>query len=496
METENSSDSSNDEVDRISKLTETLIHHILSFIDFKYAIQTCVLSKRWRYVWTSLPALNFDSKLYFSGRTCDHKRVLDFVDNVLTLRDSRGSDIQKFHLVCGPFYSRADDFWTSRLHRWIIHVVKANVEDINVHYDSKAVFKVPDCVFMCKSLKSLVLDISCRIILPNSLCLVRLKYLKLKDSSLNNEEQIQKLLSSCPVLEHLELSDVSSNGHINISISSLTLKHFGLHIKYNKLCHNKLRLSAPNLLSFASSSLDFVLLDNVSSLLAADTDVQVKPRNADFPVAYTWQGLEFLEVLCNVKDLTISFLPVEAKLDVRRIPELLQNQPFQFSNLLHFKLRKMSLSPHSMRAIASLLKIMPCIESFTLELPQDRNINEYSDDDESDEGSDSDSDLEPEFEPDNDVLTLSLEESSSTYTLKHLKSVEISGLKGSDFELEFIGILLKNAMLLERMVLHHCKPRSSRDKYFYKDNVKKFHQKVMRFPSASLSSKVAFYFFS
>ncbi|KAI3862053.1 hypothetical protein MKX03_034757, partial [Papaver bracteatum] len=93
-------------------------------------------------------------------------------------------------------------------------------------------------------------------------------------------------------------------------------------------------------------------------------------------------------------------------------------------------------------------------------------------------------------------LTLSLEESSSTYTLKRLKSVEISGLKGSDFELEFIGILLKNAMLLERMVLYHCKPRSSRDKYFYKDNVKKFHQKVMRFPSASLSSKVAFYFFS
>ncbi|KAI3862054.1 hypothetical protein MKX03_034758, partial [Papaver bracteatum] len=367
METGNSSDSSNDEVDRISKLTETLIHHILSFIDFKYAIQTCVLSKRWRYIWTSLPALNFDSKLYFSGRTCDHKRVLDFVDNVLTLRDSRGSDIQKFRLVCGPFYSRADDFWTSRLHRWIIHVVKANVEDINVHYDSKAVFKVPDCVFMCKSLKSLNLDISCRIILPNSLCLVRLKYLKLKDSSLNNEEQIQKLLSSCPVLEHLELSDVSSNGHINISVSSLTLKHFGLHIKYNKLCHNKLRLSAPNLLSFASSSLDFVLLDNVSSLLAADTDVQVKPRNADFPVAYTWQGLEFLQVLRNVRDLTISFLPVE---DVRRIPELLQNQPFQFSNLLHFKLRKMSLSPHSMHAIASLLKIMPCIESFTLELPQ------------------------------------------------------------------------------------------------------------------------------
>ncbi|MCL7045216.1 hypothetical protein MKW94_024435, partial [Papaver nudicaule] len=185
-----------------------------------------------------------------------------------------------------------------------------------------------------------------------------------------------------------------------------------------------------------------------------------------------------------------------AKLDVRRIPELLQNQPFEFSNLLHFKLRKMTLSTHSMHAIASLLKIMPSIESLTLELPQDRSMNEYSDDEDSDEGSDSGSDHELELEPGNDELTLSLEESASTYTLQHLKSVEISGLKGSDFELDFIEILLKNAMLLEKLVLHHCKPRSSRDKYNYKDNVKKFHQKVMRFPSASSSSRVAFYFFS
>ncbi|MCL7042674.1 hypothetical protein MKW94_008705, partial [Papaver nudicaule] len=368
MKKRNSSNSSNSQVDRISRLTDTLINHILSFIDVKYAVQTSVLSKRWRYIWTSLQALNFDSKLYLPGGrgSGDHRHVLDFVDNLLTLRD-RGSDIQRFHLVCGPFYSQADNFWTSRLHRWIMHVVKANVEDINVHYDGKSVFKVPDCVLMCKSLKSLKLDLSCRIILPNSICLSRLKYLKLKDSSLNNEEPIQKLLSSCPVLEHLELSDVSSDGHINISISSLTLKHFGFHINYNELWHNTLRLFAPNLVSFASSNLDFILLDNVSSLLAADIDVQVKPRNANFPAPYTWQGLEFLEVLRNVKDLTVSFLPVE---DVRRIPELLQIRPFQFSNLLHLKLRKMSLSERSVHAIASLLKIMPSIESLALELPQ------------------------------------------------------------------------------------------------------------------------------
>ncbi|MCL7045000.1 hypothetical protein MKW94_012877, partial [Papaver nudicaule] len=54
--------------------------------------------------------------------------------------------------------------------------------------------------------------------------------------------------------------------------------------------------------------------------------------------------------------------------DVGRIPELLQNQqPFQFSNLLHLKLQKMSLSAHSVHAVDCLLKIMPSIESLILE---------------------------------------------------------------------------------------------------------------------------------
>ncbi|KAI3974971.1 hypothetical protein MKX01_005082, partial [Papaver californicum] len=46
--------------DRISDLPESLIHHILSFIDIKYAVQTCVLSKRWSEIWISLQFLNFN----------------------------------------------------------------------------------------------------------------------------------------------------------------------------------------------------------------------------------------------------------------------------------------------------------------------------------------------------------------------------------------------------------------------------------------------------
>ncbi|KAI3912320.1 hypothetical protein MKW98_023189 [Papaver atlanticum] len=39
-------------MDRIRNLRDSLIHHILSFLEIKQIAQTSVLSKQWRYIWT------------------------------------------------------------------------------------------------------------------------------------------------------------------------------------------------------------------------------------------------------------------------------------------------------------------------------------------------------------------------------------------------------------------------------------------------------------
>lgn len=57
-ETRNGCICSDGEEDRISRLTDELIHHIM---DTKYAVQTSLLSKRWIHVWKSLPFLNFNN---------------------------------------------------------------------------------------------------------------------------------------------------------------------------------------------------------------------------------------------------------------------------------------------------------------------------------------------------------------------------------------------------------------------------------------------------
>jgi hypothetical protein len=42
---------------KLSDLPECVLLHILSFLNTKYAVQTCILSKRWKNIWKRLPSL-------------------------------------------------------------------------------------------------------------------------------------------------------------------------------------------------------------------------------------------------------------------------------------------------------------------------------------------------------------------------------------------------------------------------------------------------------
>lgn len=59
--------------DRISRLHDDLIHHIYSFMDTRFAVQTSLLSRRWRETWKSYRFLNFKIE-----RPIDHKTGIKF----------------------------------------------------------------------------------------------------------------------------------------------------------------------------------------------------------------------------------------------------------------------------------------------------------------------------------------------------------------------------------------------------------------------------------
>ncbi|CAI9105104.1 OLC1v1003959C1 [Oldenlandia corymbosa var. corymbosa] len=55
------------DVDRISELPDEILSRISSFLTFKEAFRTTVLSKRWKHAWAYVPNLDFDAHTNFSS---------------------------------------------------------------------------------------------------------------------------------------------------------------------------------------------------------------------------------------------------------------------------------------------------------------------------------------------------------------------------------------------------------------------------------------------
>jgi hypothetical protein len=74
-------DNQND--DRLSDLPDFVLLHILSFLNTKQVVQTCILSKRWKHLWRRISTLILHSS-NFSTLKCFTK----FASKILTLRDT------------------------------------------------------------------------------------------------------------------------------------------------------------------------------------------------------------------------------------------------------------------------------------------------------------------------------------------------------------------------------------------------------------------------
>ncbi|KAM6594910.1 hypothetical protein CsatA_002613 [Cannabis sativa] len=114
--------------DRISKLTDALIVHILSFLPTKDVVRTCLLSKRWKLIWYFVPKLSFCNTESHSQEEFFH-----FVDKCLEHRKiSRNfvpeSMVTNFELQM-KFYDRS---LVGCLDKWLAFVVDNKVQEINL----------------------------------------------------------------------------------------------------------------------------------------------------------------------------------------------------------------------------------------------------------------------------------------------------------------------------------------------------------------------------
>ncbi|KAK7858059.1 f-box protein [Quercus suber] len=95
----------------INNFPDPILQHVLSYLSTKEAVRTSILSKRWKYLWTSIPKIDFNE-----GAPDGRMMFMKFVERVLALHGP--SNIKRFSLSCNVQYD------TSRITAWMRSVVK------------------------------------------------------------------------------------------------------------------------------------------------------------------------------------------------------------------------------------------------------------------------------------------------------------------------------------------------------------------------------------
>ncbi|XP_009628673.1 F-box/LRR-repeat protein At3g26922-like isoform X1 [Nicotiana tomentosiformis] len=247
-------------LDRVSQLPDALLVQILSLLPTKDAVASCVLSKRWCYLWYSIYNFLFINSDY---RT---ENFIYFVDHVLAHCTS--SNIKKFQLNFDYMTRWNFDLETIR---WISFAVERKVEDVILCSDDEELtYKLPLSMGTCSSLITLNLS---RWVFDKRLAIAwnSLKSLKLDLISLDDDD-IVNLLSGCPAMETLEL--FFFRGFRRLEITSSNLKRLTLagHWRPDFENDTSLEIMAPYLQHLEISGNLYNLmcrLVNVSSLVNA-----------------------------------------------------------------------------------------------------------------------------------------------------------------------------------------------------------------------------------
>lgn len=182
--------------DIISQLPDPLICHILYHLPLQEAVKTSVLSTRWRSLWLWVPRLELNSQDF-----TDLNAFVSFGN--MFFNSDRASCIHKLKLTIT--IGEIDNV-ASYVSSWIDAAIKRKVQHLDLHWCGVSnFFTKPLKLYNSETLVDLklsqvLLDDATLVYLP---CL---KTMHLEDNWYPNEATFEKLVSSCPVLEELNLT--------------------------------------------------------------------------------------------------------------------------------------------------------------------------------------------------------------------------------------------------------------------------------------------------
>ncbi|KAK9733888.1 hypothetical protein RND81_04G098900 [Saponaria officinalis] len=413
-------------LDRISSLPDELLGHILSFLPTLNAVQTSMLSTRWRYLFTLTTNLSFDEPQYF--RFLDKpssKGFKRFINGVLALHIV--TPIQKFSLKFRRTYEH--DYQHQHLLVWISAAILKGVKHLELDMSSREI-SLPNCIFYSQTL--VTIDITTVIHkldlkVPGLVCLPSLRVLKLDNVTFLDGESIKRFFGGCSQLKELVLLDCEL-GTEYVDLSALALEKLTLF-----WCRGHLEINAPNLTnlsylcSWPNDGVDMTfLLKNPCS----PSTLEVGFRSYEFSGHIPQFVLSLIRGAQNARELILTFdaLKLLTRVDNNQLPT-------------YAKLESLYLD-------YCCYDTWKCVTFWLANSPQLKTIV-------FNEGllKDTSCDTEQNWHPSAKLAPFS----------SNVETIEVHGFEGQKSELLLLNYLLENARVLKRLILYKCSSMKTED---------------------------------
>ncbi|KAI3898490.1 hypothetical protein MKX03_019209 [Papaver bracteatum] len=424
-----------DGVDQISTLPDDVLVRILSLVPTEQAVSTSLLSKRWKFLWTLIPVLDFDyarfSQIFNAPSLDDQKRrFLEFVEHVFFHHELE--PLEKLRLA---FDITEFDDYVSKASRLVRFAMRSNCLTIDLDFSSQnsltifpeydKMHTLPPCFFPHRSVSQLNLT-SCKLIPSLYRSFTSVKVAKLTSVELQ-KDSVYDLVSRCPCLEELHLI----NFKIPSSVLELNAPESNLKCLVLKSCFlfsfEHASINIPTLLQLKFEGIftsGYLSIHNSENLIEAAIKIHYGPDDEYEMLC------KLLKDLQNVKALTI----FSGELEVLNINGGI-SLGTPFNNLKHLTVR-LGKVHEEVSGLVCLLRSSPNLETLSIDL-HPANVTR-------DEISSAFYNVDEEA-----VQQLHL----LTYECAHLMKLEIQNFQGLKVEMEFVKLILQSSSCLKEMVI-------------------------------------------
>ncbi|KAE9454319.1 hypothetical protein C3L33_13775, partial [Rhododendron williamsianum] len=203
--------------DIISNLPSNVTENILKDLPLRDAVRTSVLSRKWRYLWVTLPQLVFNDQFFL--KEWDNKKLKAVITRVLLFHQG---PLIKFRLWYPPFESCID------IDNWMFILLTKNIHEFSFSLRGGPHHEIPRHLYSFVQLRELNLS-NCVFKPPTTFKgfsrLINLNFFYVNISS----EMWGLFISNCPLLERLRLRDCTKFDSLEINAPNLKdFEFFGI----------------------------------------------------------------------------------------------------------------------------------------------------------------------------------------------------------------------------------------------------------------------------